>query len=99
MKQCAYIVLVILLSLSIVAPSILSVCSDHYDIEISKDLGEDDTHKEIEKEFESEDAFFEIFITPKLATLEDIKFYHDTYCLSESLFMAKIYLPPPQFIA
>jgi len=34
MKQLVHILMVIILSLSIVAPSVLSIYSDHYDIEI-----------------------------------------------------------------
>lgn len=96
MKQVSYIIMVILLSLSIVTPSVLSICSEHYDIEIAKDLGEEENKKEAKKKLEPKDPFFESFVTPQLAKIEDIKLYHDTYTLGESLFTAKIYLPPPE---
>ena len=98
MKQLVHILMVIILSISIVAPSVLSIYSDHYDIEIAKDL-EEESKKETKDELDREDSFFETFTTPQLATIEDVKFFHDTYCLSESSFNPKIHLPPPKHIA
>ncbi len=97
MKQTAHIIMVVLLSLSIVTPSVLSIYSDHYDIEISKDLGEDDTQKESEKEIEEKDAFFESFITLQIVALEHTERVNYSYSLGESYFTAEIHLPPPKY--
>jgi len=90
--------MVVLLSISIVAPSVLSMCSEHYDIEIAKDLGEEDAKKESKKELEPQDTFFETFSFPQLAMIEDIKHYTSVNYTGDSLFSAKIHLPPPQHI-
>ena len=96
MYKWSHIIMVIILSTSIVTPSVISFWNDHYDIEISTDLGEDDTQKESKKELEEKDTFFESFVTPQLAAMEQIKCYNSSYSLQESSFTVDIHLPPPK---
>lgn len=96
MKKWSHIIIVIMLSTSIVTPSVISIWNDHYDIEISNDLGEDDTQKETKKELEEKDTLFESFVTPQLASMEQMKCYNSSYFLLESSFTADIHLPPPK---
>lgn len=96
MYKWSHIIIVFILSTSIVTPSVISIWNDHYDIEISSDLGEDDTQKETKKELEEKNTFFETFVTPQLAAIEHIKCYNSSYSLGESSFTVDIHLPPPK---
>jgi len=96
MKNWSHIALVILVSISIVTPSVISFYNDHHDIEFSTDLGEEDTKEKSEKELEEKDTFLEIFVTPALAVIENVRCSNDFYSLRESSFTAKIHLPPPK---
>lgn len=96
MYKWSHIIMVVILSTSIVTPSVISLWNDHYDIEISTDLGEDDTQKETKKKLEEKDTLFESFVTPQLAGIEKIKCYNSSYSLRESSFTADVHLPPPK---
>lgn len=96
MYKWSHIALVIILSLSIVTPSVISFCEDHYEIEISKDLGENDTEKENKKELEEKDSFFESFVTPQLATLTEQQELANSSSSWSSAYAIEIQLPPPK---
>lgn len=96
MKKIPQILMVVILSFSIVAPSVVSLWNDHYDIEISTDLGEEDTKKESKKELEEKDTFLEVFVTPELAIIEYSRLYNNAYQLDKYSFTADITVPPPQ---
>lgn len=99
MYNWSHITIVFMLSISIVTPSVISLWNDHYDIEISTDLGEEDTNKESKKELEEKDTFLETFSIPALASVQDVKLFQDSYQLPEGSFTAKIHLPPPKLIS
>lgn len=96
MYKCLHIALVIILSLSIVTPSVLSFYEDHYEMEISKDLGENDTDKESKKELEEKDSFFENFVIPQLATWQEQQEESNSYSSWCSAHDIEIQLPPPK---
>lgn len=96
MYKWSHIILVIVLSISIVTPSVVTLCNDHFDIEVSSDLGENDTEKENKKELEEKDTFFENFVFPQLTILEEQDAQHSAYSSWQSAHSIEIQLPPPK---
>lgn len=96
MKHATHVITVIVLSLSIVMPAVVSLYEDHYEIEVSSDYGENDTEKETKKELEEKDSFFESFVIPQLATLEEQQEQTSSYSSWSSAYSIEIQLPPPK---
>jgi len=96
MKKFLHTFFIVILSFSIVTPSLISLKGEHYDIEISKDLGEEDSTKDSKNELKEQDTFLEIYVIPELALQVDTKVYNNAYQLEKSSFLADIQVPPPQ---
>ena len=96
MYKRSHILVVIMLSFPIVSPSVVLLWQDHFDIEISQDLGEEDTNKESKKDLEEKDTFLETFVPIELAVIAKTKFYSTSYLLEKYSFVVDINVPPPQ---
>lgn len=90
--------MVIILSTSIVVPSVVPLWQDHCDQEISQENGEKETEKENSKELEEKDPFFETYTSIELAFIEDVTHYNNFYSSWLSDFSPEITTPPPKMI-
>ncbi|MFD0863296.1 hypothetical protein ACFQ1M_13870 [Sungkyunkwania multivorans] len=97
MKPFFLISLVSLLSLSILAPTIMTMFD--YNIESVYELGEEEGKKEGKKEAAEKDLYFQGTFTSEFSSKESIYQLNSYYNISNLNFTPEIPLPPPELFA
>lgn len=98
LKTIAFTIIAIMLIFSILAPSLIPLLDNDYDIVVLIDNNEEEKskEKESEKKFDEKDLFLNSFASSDSMFFQKTNQDCNRYLFSNSDFKAEILLPPPR---